>query len=208
MNDYREGTDMTIYIMRHGQTDKNQAKLLQGRSNVALNETGMEEARAAGEWFREKGIAFDHVYASPMIRAMQTAELVTGGQNVTTDERLLEMDYGPYEGMDLTNPAPEIITFFSDFVNNPAPDGMEPLSSVISRMGAFLEDLDETEGNILIATHAVAMKGALEYLTPSSNGSYWAKYISTCGVYAVDRTEDGFGEAKEVYSQGGIKEGV
>ncbi len=199
---------MTIYIMRHGQTDKNQAKLLQGRSNIALNETGINEAKTAGEWFREQGITFDRVYASPMIRAMQTAELVTGGQDVTTDERLLEMDYGPYEGMDLTNPAPEIITFFSDFVNNPAPDGMEPLSSVVDRLGKFLESLKTSEGNILIATHAVAMKGALEYLSPASNGSYWAKYISTCGVYAVDLTENGFENVREVYSQGGVKEGV
>ena len=128
---------MMIYIMRHGQTDKNQAKLLQGRSDIPLNETGVLEAKAAGEWLQKQGITFDRVYASPMIRAMQTAELATQGQEVTTDERLLEMDYGPYEGMDLTNPAPEIITFFSDFVNNPAPDGMEPLSSVVGRMGDF-----------------------------------------------------------------------
>ena len=199
---------MMIYIMRHGQTDKNQAKLLQGRSDIPLNETGVLEAKAAGEWLQKQGITFDRVYASPMIRAMQTAELATQGQEVTTDERLLEMDYGPYEGMDLTNPAPEIITFFSDFVNNPAPDGMEPLSSVVGRMGDFLEDLEETEGNILIATHAVAMKGGLEYLSTSSNGSYWAKYISTCGIYAVERTDGRFGEVIEVYSQGGIKEGV
>ncbi len=199
---------MTIYIMRHGQTDKNQAKLLQGRSNVPLNETGKDEARAAGEWFRGQGITFDRIISSPMIRAMQTAELATGGQTVETDERLLEMDYGPYEGMDLTNPAPEIITFFSDFVNYPAPDGMEPLSSVVNRMGSFLEDLGKTEGNVLITTHAVAMKGALEYLSPESNGRYWAKYISTCGVYATDLTENGFENVREVYSQGGIKEGV
>ena len=199
---------MMIYIMRHGQTDKNQAKLLQGRSDVPLNEIGVAEAKAAGEWLQQQGIAFDRVYASPMTRAVQTAGIVTGGQTVITDERLLEMDYGPYEGMDLTNPAPEIITFFRDFVNNPAPEGMEPLSDVVKRMGDFLEDLEGMEGNILIATHAVAMKGALEYLSPSSNGSYWAKYISTCGIYAVERTKTGFGEAKEVYSQGGIKEGV
>ena len=199
---------MTIYIMRHGQTDKNQAKLLQGRSNIALNETGIAEAKEAGAWFGEQGIVFEQVYSSPMIRAQQTARLATGEDNIQTDERLLEMDYGPYEGMDLTNPAPEIITFFSDFVHNPAPEGMEPLSSVVNRMGAFLEGLEKTEGNILIATHAVAMKGALEYLSPDANGSYWAKYISTCGIYAVDVTEHGFENVREVYSQGGVKEGV
>ena len=199
-----------IYIMRHGQTDKNQAKLLQGRSNVPLNAAGEEEAKAAGEWFKEQGITFSQVYSSPLIRAVQTAMLASGFEQaeIRTDERLLEMDYGPYEGMDLTNPAPEIITFFSDFVHNPAPEGMEKLSSVTARMGSFIEDLKGMEGNILIATHAVAMKGALEYLTPDAQGAYWSKYIGTCGVYATRETDGMFSVPEEVYEQGGVKEGV
>ena len=208
--------------MRHGQTEKNQAKLLQGRSNFPLNETGIKEAQEAGKWFREQGIVFDAVYASPLIRAVQTAEIAAGVTSAATkedegksgktevirDDRLLEMDYGPYEGMDLSNPAPEIITFFSDFVHNPVPEGMEKLSSVVGRLGDFLNDLPKTDGNVLIATHAVAMKGALEYLTPESGGSYWSKYIGTCGVYMTESTDTGFTIPVEVYSQGGIKEGV
>ena len=45
-------------------------------------------------------------------------------------------------------------------------------------------------GNILISTHAIAMKGLLEYLTPDSNGSYWSKYIGNCDIYVADN-EDG-----------------
>ena len=103
------------------------------------------------------------------------------------------MDYGPYEGMDLTHPAPEIITFFSDFVHNPAPEGMEPLPEVVARLGTFLEEIrDEARGRtILLSTHAIAMKGALEYLTPESKGSYWSKYIGNCAVYKVEVGPDG-----------------
>ena len=57
------------------------------------------------------------------------------------DDRLIEMDYGPYEGMDLENLPPEIAAFFSDFVNNPAPEEMEQLSAVVQRTVAFLEDI-------------------------------------------------------------------
>ena len=57
-----------------------------------------------------------------------------------------------------------------DFIHNPAPEGMEQLSSVIGRAGAFLEDIRHLRGNILISTHAIAMKGLLEYLTPESQG--------------------------------------
>ena len=40
--------------------------------------------------------------------------------------------------------------------------------------------------NILLSTHAIAMKGALEYLTPASQGSYWSKYIGNCAVYTAE----------------------
>jgi broad specificity phosphatase PhoE len=104
---------------------------------------------------------------------------------VRIDKRLIEMDYGPYEGIDLKTPPTEIIKFFSDFVNNPAPEGMEQLTDVVQRTGAFVEEVKGLGGNVLISTHAIAMKGILEYLTPDSGGSYWSKYVGNCAVYAI-----------------------
>lgn len=178
-----------IYIIRHGQTVLNKAKALQGRSDHPLNDDGIAEAEKAGQWFKEHGITFARVWSSPMVRAVQTAEIVSGDTlPVQTDDRLMEMEYGPYEGVSLDAPPPEIITFFSDFVRNPAPKGMEQLSEVVKRAGSFMEDLKASapEGNILISTHAILMKGVLEYLTPESNGSYWSKYLGNCAVYAVE----------------------
>ena len=187
-----------IYIIRHGQTELNNAHVLQGRSDCPLNENGIAQAREVGQWLADQGIEFSYVYSSPLKRAIRTAELIAQGNPIVIDDRLIEMDYGPYEGMDLKNPAPEIITFFSDFVNNPAPEGMEPLSKVVQRAGAFLEDIKELPGNILISTHAIAMKGALEYLTPDSNGSYWSKYIGNCAVYAASNADGQIGVPEEV----------
>ena len=187
-----------IYIIRHGQTELNHANVLQGRSDCPLNENGIMQAKEAGQWLMDQGIVFSHVYSSPLKRAVQTAELIAPEKPVVIDGRLIEMDYGPYEGMDLSDPPPEIITFFSDFVNNPAPEGMEPLSDVVQRTGAFLEEIKELPGNILISTHAIAMKGALEYLTPDSNGSYWSKYIGNCAVYAVNNIGGKIGVPEEV----------
>ena len=202
-----------IYIIRHGQTEKNKAKVLQGRSDVPLNDAGRQQAAEVRERFEREGISFDKIYTSPLVRAVETAQIVAGAaphqivagvaphqivtgaapQQFEVDSRLIEMDYGPYEGMDLTHPAPEIITFFSDFVHNPAPEGMEPLPEVVARLGTFLEEIrDEARGRtILLSTHAIAMKGALEYLTPESKGSYWSKYIGNCAVYKVEVGPDG-----------------
>lgn len=128
-----------IYLVRHGQTLQNRAGLLQGRSDFPLNEQGEAQARRVSAYFRERGVSFDAVYSSPLCRARQTAALIAGEQiPVRVDERLIEMDYGPYEGMDLHEPAPEVLAFFMDFVNVPAPAGMEPLPDVTARLGAFL----------------------------------------------------------------------
>lgn len=164
-----------IYIIRHGQTDRNQSGLLQGRSNARLNEKGIRQAKEAGEYFRSCGIRFDRCYSSPLDRAVETAEIVTGfsDDEIVKNDLLLEMDYGPYEGISLKNPPKEIVTFFSDFIHNPAPKGMEPLSHVVERGGEFIEKMDYRPGeNVLISAHAISMKGILEYLTPESHGSY------------------------------------
>lgn len=176
-----------IYIIRHGQTDLNVKQVLQGRSNAPLNATGVAQAEEAAARFQARGITFDRVYSSPLQRAIQTAECIAGGCAIHVDERLIEMDYGPYEGMSLTDPAPEVLTFFSDFVHQPAPHGMEQLAEVVHRLGAFLEELKkDADGNILISTHAIAMKGALEYLTPDANDSYWSRNIGNCSVYQTE----------------------
>lgn len=157
-----------IYLIRHGQTEMNNAQVLQGRSDHPLNKAGITQAEIVGAWFRSQGICFGEAYSSPLSRAIQTAEIVAGGQHIKTDERLIEMDYGPYEGMDLKHPAPKVLTFFQDFTHNQAPDGMEALSDVVARAGSFMDELkDKVSGDILISTHAIAMKGILEYLTPT-----------------------------------------
>ena len=177
-----------IYFVRHGETAQTRERRLQGRRDVPLNEKGEAQARAVGDWFRRQGIAFDLVYASPLGRAVETARLIAGdAAGICTDARLIEMDYGPYEGMDLTNPDPAVMAFFKDFAGTPAPEGMEQLSAVIARLGDFLEEhRQELSGrNVLISTHAIAMKGALEYLTPASNGAYGSKFVGNCAVYAA-----------------------
>jgi broad specificity phosphatase PhoE len=64
----------------------------------------------------------------------------------------------------------------------------------VKRLGDFLEEIlsSHLSGNILISTHAIAMKGALEYLTPKSHGSYWTKYIGNCAVYRTAPTSGGY----------------
>ena len=194
---------MTIYLIRHGQTEKNCAMLLQGRSDHPMDETGIAQAKAVAEYFRSHGIRFDAVFSSPLLRAVQTAQLIAGeNAPLQIDTRIIEMDYGPYEGMDLMKPVPEVLAFFRDFAHTPAPQGMEQLGDIVKRFGAFLEETAPRyrDKSILIATHAIAMKGALEYLTPESRGGYWSKHIGNCAVYKTEYRNGTFTVPVEIYA--------
>ena len=75
-----------------------------------------------------------------------------------------------------------------------SPDHTRPMPSRMT-IPLLLEEIrkEAVEKNILISTHAIAMKGALEYLTPDSCGSYWSKYIGNCAVYTAEITPEGGG---------------
>ena len=185
-----------IYIIRHGKTDLNQANVLQGRSDHPLNEEGIIETRQAAE--KLKDISFSYVFSSPLQRALQTAKIIVPDLEPIKDDRLIEMDYGPYEGSDLNKLDPELLRFFSDFVNEKAPEGMEELSHIVERTGDFLKEIQNLNGNILVSTHAIAMKGLLENLTPDSKGSYWAKHIGNCAVYVTENKNGNFSIPVEI----------
>lgn len=189
-----------FFIVRHGQTNLNREKLLQGRSNLKLNDTGRKQAKRISAYFVKHGISFTRVYSSPLDRALETARIIVGKDaEIITDERLLEMDYGPYEGVHLEDPPKELTAFLEDLAHNPAPEGMEELSSVVGRLGSFMDSIaHENTGNVLITTHALAMKGALEYLAPNSHGDYWMKFIRNCGVYQTDFVDGRYTVPKEL----------
>lgn len=88
-----------LYIMRHGKTEWNQQHKLQGRTDIPLNDEGRKMAEAAHTEYLD--VHFDVCYTSPLIRAKETAEIVLRDRNVPiiTDDRLVEMSFGCYEGL-------------------------------------------------------------------------------------------------------------
>ena len=97
---------MLIYVIRHGQTDWNAERRLQGQKDIPLNATGREQARLNGvglaNSLKAEGIAFDFV-ASPLGRTRATMEIMREAMNLPpldyrTDERLVEISFGDWEG--------------------------------------------------------------------------------------------------------------
>ena len=89
-----------LYIIRHGKTDWNLKHKLQGKTDIPLNDIGRQMAKEAGELYRE--IHLDVCYCSPLLRARETAGLLLEGRDVPViiDERLSEMGFGIYEGVE------------------------------------------------------------------------------------------------------------
>ena len=89
---------MKLYISRHGQTPWNVEDLVCGRAGVPLTEVGQQQARLLAESAMDKGI--DVILSSPLQRARQTAQAVSDaiGVPVQIDDRLIEMDFGTYDG--------------------------------------------------------------------------------------------------------------
>ncbi len=84
-----------VALIRHGPTDWNEARRLQGRHDRPLSDSGRLEV---GRWQVPDEVAgFDWV-ASPMIRAVETARLLGAPSDLATDPRLVEMDWGHWEG--------------------------------------------------------------------------------------------------------------
>jgi len=89
----------SFYFLRHGETDWNKQGLMQGHTDIPLNATGREQARAAVAALARMPI--DRIVASPLVRAYETAEIVNGGlqKPITTDVGLKERHFGSMEGV-------------------------------------------------------------------------------------------------------------
>ena len=90
---------MDIYLIRHGETDWNKTKRLQGVTDIPLNACGIELAEKTAEGLKD--VPFDRIYTSPLIRAKKTAEIIRGDRPVelVVTDGLKEISFGEYEGL-------------------------------------------------------------------------------------------------------------
>ena len=88
----------TIYLIRHGETEWNEKRLIQGHSDIPLNKNGKLQSKQLGE--KLKDIYFEAVFSSDLIRARRTAEIITIEKKlaVVTTKALRERMFGRFEG--------------------------------------------------------------------------------------------------------------
>ena len=158
-----------IYLTRHGQTLWNIEKRLQGRGNSPLTGEGIERAKELRD--RIKDIHIDIIYSSPIERALTTANIIKGDKSieVITDDGLMEMCFGDYEGkitdeVMKENPNWDISLIMKGNTELTAPNG-ENLAEVRDRVARSMNKIiEENRGKtILIVAHGITLKAIMYY---------------------------------------------
>lgn len=150
-----------IYLARHGLTDWNTELRAQGRKDVPLNATG----RAQAETLRKniEHLDFDAVYASPLRRAAETAEIAVGDRyKIIYDDRLIERSFGDFEGKILESWAQPVKGVnIDDITLKEIPGNVETVESMLARVNDFLATLRQTYDDgakILVVGHGAMSK--------------------------------------------------
>lgn len=186
---------MLLYMIRHGETDQNKKKCLQGRSDIELNAYGRELAEITAKALKD--VKFDVIYTSPLKRAVETATILKGDRQipVIVEERIQEISFGEYEGLCYSKehynlPDKDFDYFFSAPEKyKPAPSG-ETFKMVIERTGDFLRELISNpayeDKTVLLSTHGCALKALLANITGCLVADFWGKGVyKNCGVAIV-----------------------
>lgn len=175
-----------LYIMRHGRTDWNVQYRLQGSEDIPLNEEGRKMARDAAETYKD--IPLDICFVSPLSRARETAEIFLEKRDipVVVDERLREMCFGDYEGMDniYQKPHLNIYKMFNDPENYQPDQGAESFEELFARTGEFIREVITprlAEGqNILIIGHGALNSAIVSQYRKKPLSEFWESDIENC----------------------------
>ena len=150
-----------LILLRHGQTTANAQALLQGHMNLPLDPEGERQAQRSGEYLRA---AFPDalVISSPLTRAHQTALAVSS--NVLIDERFIELDYGQWDGIALTDVDAQS---WADWRADPGfrPPGGETLVELDARVRPALDEIAERaqHGHVIVVSHVSPIKSGVTW---------------------------------------------
>lgn len=134
-----------LFLARHGDTAWTETRKHTGRTDIPLNEKGIERAHQLGEQLRR--FSFTKVYSSPLQRARKTCEVAGFGDKAEIDPDLSEWDYGEYEGLrtaEILKQRPGWELF-----RDGCPGGESP-EDVAARADRFIRKIQNTPGDVLI----------------------------------------------------------
>jgi broad specificity phosphatase PhoE len=172
-----------LVFARHGQTAPNRDGLVLGRADPELTEEGHRQAQRLAETLAGEPVTA--ILTSPLLRARQTAEAVAAacGLPVTVDQRLVEIDWGTWEG----RPAGSLAVADADrwrTDDGTAPEG-ESLSSLSSRVESFCLDTLDDEGHVVAVSHVSPIKAAAAWALGVDGTIAWRMFLGLASITRV-----------------------
>jgi uncharacterized phosphatase len=171
-----------LYLVRHGETDWNRQRRIQGLTDIPLNETGRAQARATGALLSRR--SWDAVYASPLSRARETASIIAaelGLPEPTLLDELVERNYGSAEGLDWM----QVETRFPHGSEVPGRESRDDVGARV--VPALIRLAEERAGqSLVIVSHGGAIRAVLSEVEPSQSHG-----MITNGSVHSFRLEDG-----------------
>lgn len=198
---------MDIYLLRHGETDWNKRRLLQGHTDIPLNEKGRAQVDDTVRKLSALGVRMDTIVSSPLKRARETAEIAARRldypkEKIVVEELLIERGFGEGEGMSLDD-------MKAKYPDSDCP-GMESKEELIRRAGQAFQKITEDfchAERILLAAHGAVLFALLEAVSAERipyTGR--AACITQGSIYRIRKADDRISFAAYDGETGGFME--
>lgn len=175
---------MKLLLARHGQTEWNAARRLQGRADLPLSAIGAAQGRSLRHLVAP--FAPRHVVVSPLTRAVQTSRLA-GHADAVVDDRWQEADLGEWTGRSTTALTGQEALDYADWrAGRLDPPGAECFAHMRERVGAAVDDILTTGVTTLVVTHGGPIRAACDRLVGLAPGSLVPVHPGSLTILELD----------------------
>jgi broad specificity phosphatase PhoE len=185
-----------IVLVRHGQTVWNREVRFRGQADVELDEFGLKQAEATGRYIATRW-PVAAVYASPMYRAMKTAEAIARAHGLTARplDGLVDISFGEWQGLspeEVSERNPDLLRAWVEAPHTVHFPGGETLDIVRSRVVAALDAViaQHDEQTVALVSHTVVNRVLLCAVLGLGNDHFWRLQQDTCCVNVLDAERD------------------
>ena len=175
-----------LVLVRHGRTEANAVRKLQGRLDLPLDEVGLAQAANVASWLGKP----DRIISSPLLRAQQTAEAF--GMPYEVDERWAELDYGELEGVPISEVGEDV---WAKWRVDPTyrAGGGESMQEMRDRViSAAKEVLADANRQIVVVTsHVSPIKAAVTWALGVDVTAMWRCHLDQASVSRIGESPKG-----------------
>ena len=190
-----------IYLTRHGETEWNEKKLVQGHTDIPLNKKGVEQAKQLGREL--KNIHFEAVFSSDLLRAKDSAKIIVLGKrlNIVLTNALRERFFGRFEGKpleDLVKTIGEVMTVSKEEQKRLKIYDVESDDDILLRLLPFIKKVaaDYSGKNVLMVTHGGLLRAFLKFME-FKIPKYSDHPMKNTGYLIIESDGEGFKIKKE-----------